>query len=182
MRLRWVVLAAALVLAWSAPPGGRGLRPASRAGSFDDPASESSRAADRIVQELGPQGADLVVRWSSDGPTVDEPAFRDPVAATVAGLRARPEITSVTTWYDTQAPALLSTDRRATYAWSSPGPPTRTTRPPRTRNCRPALATPGYGPRSAAPTAALYESNVQTTKDITRAEPFPCRCCWCCSC
>ncbi|SCL49173.1 MMPL family transporter [Micromonospora peucetia] len=170
VRLRWVVLAAALVLVAVGSTWGVGVFGQLTGGGFDDPASESSRAADRIVQELGPQGADLVVLWSSDGPTVDEPAFRDPVAATVAGLRARPEITSVTTWYDTQAPALLSTDRRATYALVQLRAADKDDKAAAYEELRPALATPGVRTEVGGATAALYESNVQTTKDITRAE------------
>ena len=112
-------------------------------GGFDDPASESSRAAERITRELGPQGADLVVLWSSDTSTVDQPAFRDPVAATVAGLRARPEITSVTTWYDTAAPVLLSTDRRATYALVQLRAANKDDKAAAYEELRPALTAPG---------------------------------------
>ncbi|MEV0877133.1 MMPL family transporter [Micromonospora echinofusca] len=170
VRLRWSVLAAALVLVAVGSTWGVGVFGQLTGGGFDDPASESSRAAERITRELGPQGADLVVLWSSDGPTVDEPAFRDPVAATVAGLRQRSEITSVTTWYDTQAPALLSTDRRATYALIQLRAADKDDKAAAYEELRPALATPGVRTEVGGATAALQESNAQTTEDITRAE------------
>ncbi|MFG1888453.1 MMPL family transporter [Micromonospora sp. NPDC049051] len=170
VRLRWSVLAAALVLVAVGSTWGVGVFGQLTGGGFDDPASESSRAAERITRELGPQGADLVVLWSSAGPTVDQPAFRDPVAATVAGLRARPDITSVTTWYDTQAPALLSTDRRATYALIQLRAADKDDKAAAYEELRPALAAPGVRTEVGGATAALQESNAQTTEDITRAE------------
>ncbi|MEH1100341.1 MMPL family transporter [Micromonospora sp. CPCC 205561] len=170
VRLRWSVLAAAVVLVAVGSTWGVGVFGQLTGGGFDDPASESSRAAERITRELGPQGADLVVLWSSDGATVDQPAFRDPVAATVAGMRAHPEITSVTTWYDTQAPTLLSTDRRATYALVQLRAADKDDKAAAYEELRPALAAPGVRTEIGGATAALYESNTQTTKDITRAE------------
>ncbi|RLK22960.1 RND superfamily putative drug exporter [Micromonospora sp. M71_S20] len=170
VRLRWSVLAAALVLVAVGSTWGVGVFGQLTGGGFDDPASESSRAAERITRELGPQGADLVVLWSSDASTVDQPAFRDPVAATVARLRERPEITSVTTWYDTQAPVLLSTDRRATYALVQLRAADKDDKAAAYEELRPALAAPGVRTEVGGATAALQESNTQTTKDITRAE------------
>ncbi|MGC4787784.1 MMPL family transporter [Micromonospora sp. DT178] len=170
VRLRWSVLAAALVLVAVGSTWGVGVFGQLTGGGFDDPASESSRAAERITRELGPQGADLVVLWSSDASTVDQPAFRDPVAATVARLRERPEITSVTTWYDTQAPVLLSTDRRATYALVQLRAADKDDKAAAYEELRPALDAPGVRTEVGGATAALQESNTQTTKDITRAE------------
>ncbi|KAB1137605.1 MMPL family transporter [Micromonospora sp. DSM 115977] len=170
VRLRWAVLAAALVLVAVGSTWGAGVFGQLTGGGFDDPASESSRAAERIDRELGPQGADLVVLWSSDTASVDQPAFRDPVTATVTGLRARSEITSVTTWYDTQAPALLSTDRRATYALIQLRAADKDDKTAAYEELRPALDAPGVRTEVGGATAALHESNTQTTKDITRAE------------
>ncbi|MFG2008254.1 MMPL family transporter [Micromonospora sp. NPDC048868] len=170
VRLRWAVLAAALVLVAVGSTWGAGVFGQLTGGGFDDPASESSWAAERIDRELGPQGADLVVLWSSDTASVDQPAFRDPVTATVTGLRARPEITSVTTWYDTQAPALLSTDRRATYALIQLRAADKDDKTAAYEELRPALDAPGVRTEVGGATAALQESNTQTTKDITRAE------------
>ncbi|MEU7997884.1 MMPL family transporter [Micromonospora sp. NPDC049060] len=170
VRLRWAVLAAALVLVAVGSTWGAGVFGQLTGGGFDDPASESSRAAERIDRELGPQGADLVVLWSSDTASVDQPAFRDPVTATVTGLRARSEITSVTTWYDTQAPALLSTDRRATYALIQLRAADKDDKTAAYEELRPALDAPGVRTEVGGATAALQESNTQTTKDITRAE------------
>ncbi|MGN9808491.1 MMPL family transporter [Micromonospora sp. BQ11] len=170
VRLRWAVLAAALVLVAVGATWGAGVFGQLTGGGFDDPASESSRAAERISAELGPQGADLVVLWSSDATTVDQPAFRDPVAATVDRLRGRAEVTSVVTWYDTQAPGLVSTDRRATYAAVQLRASDEDGKTEAYEALRPALDAPGLRTEVGGTVAFLHDANTRTTEDITRAE------------
>ncbi|MFG3705066.1 MMPL family transporter [Micromonospora sp. NPDC047670] len=170
VRLRWAVLAAALVVVAVGSTWGTGVFGQLTGGGYDDPASESSRAAERITAELGPQGADLVVLWSSDGATVEQATFRDPVTATVTGLRGHPEVSSVTTWYDTQAPALLSTDRRATYALVQLRAADEDGKTAAYEDLRPALTAPGVRTEVGGAVAFLHEANRQTTEDITRAE------------
>lgn len=170
VRLRWAVLAAALVVVAVGSTWGAGVFGQLTGGGYDDPASESSRAAERITAELGPQGADLVVLWSSDAVTVEQPTFRDPVTATVTGLRAHPEVSSVTTWYDTRAPALLSTDRRATYALVRLRAADEDGKTAAYEDLRPALTAPGVRTEVGGAVAFLHEANRQTTEDITRAE------------
>lgn len=170
VRLRWAVLAAALVVVAVGSTWGAGVFGQLTGGGYDDPASESSRAAERITAELGPQGADLVVLWSSDAVTVEQPTFRDPVTATVTGLRAHPEVSSVTTWYDTRAPALLSTDRRAIYALVRLRAADEDGKTAAYEDLRPALTAPGVRTEVGGAVAFLHEANRQTTEDITRAE------------
>ncbi|MEV4200899.1 MMPL family transporter [Micromonospora globbae] len=170
VRLRWGVLAAAVLLAAVGATWGAGVFGQLTGGGFDDPASESSRAYARITDELGPQGADLVVLWSSDTATADQPAFRDPVTATVSRLRERPEVTSVTTWYDSGAPALLATDRRATYALVRLRGGDEDGKTAAFRALRPVLETPGVRTQIGGNVPFLEEANTRTTEDITRAE------------
>jgi len=164
------VLAAAVLLAAVGATWGAGVFGQLTGGGFDDPASESSRAYARISDELGPQGADLIVLWSSDTATADQPAFRDPVTATVSRLRERPEVTSVTTWYDSGAPALLATDRRATYALVRLRGGDEDGKTVAFRALRPVLETPGVRTQIGGSVPFLEEANTRTTEDITRAE------------
>ncbi|SCG69367.1 putative drug exporter of the RND superfamily [Micromonospora echinaurantiaca] len=170
VRLRWAVLAAAVLLVVVGSTWGAGVFGQLTGGGFDDPASESSRAYERITDELGPQGADVIVLWSSDSVSADQPAFRDPVTATVTRLRERPEVVSVTTWYDTQAPALLATDRRATYALIQLRPADEDGKTAAYEALRPAIETPGVRTETGGNVPFLHEANRQTTEDITRAE------------
>ena len=96
VRLRWAVLAAGLALAVVGVTWGAGVFGALTSGGFEDPGSESTRAVERITAELGDQDVDILALYSSDGATVDEPAFRQPVEAALDALRARPEVESVT--------------------------------------------------------------------------------------
>ncbi|MGS2614684.1 MMPL family transporter [Micromonospora sp. LZ34] len=170
VRLRWVVLAAAVLLVAVGSTWGAGVFGQLTGGGYDDPASESSRAYERITDELGPQGADVIVLWSSDSVTADQPAFRDPVAATVARLRGHPAVASVTTWYDTRAPALLATDRRATYALVQLRAADEDGKTAAYEELRPALETPGVRTGTGGNVPFLHEANRQTTEDISRAE------------
>jgi RND superfamily putative drug exporter len=172
VRLRWAVLAAALVLMAVGATWGAGVFDSVKGGGFDDPASESSRARDRITAELGNQEIDVLVLYASDTATVQDPVFRDSVTATLQRLRQRPEVASVTSWYDTQSPALVATDRHATYALvqlRATGEDGKTTA---YASLRPALDAPGLTTRAGGVVPFLDEANRQSVEDITRAEMF----------
>ncbi|MGY1606333.1 MULTISPECIES: MMPL family transporter [unclassified Geodermatophilus] len=82
---------------------------------FEDPASESARAAELAVRELGRDSPDVVVLYRSDDLVVDDPAYREAVTASLAGLPGG-VVERTTTWFDTGAEPLVSEDRRSTYA------------------------------------------------------------------
>ncbi|GAB3160617.1 MMPL family transporter [Micromonospora sonneratiae] len=170
VRLRWVVLAAAVLLALVGVTWGTGVFGSLTGGGFEDPASESSRVQKRITEALGSHGADLLVLYSSDATTVDQPAFRDPVTATLDRVRQRPEVASLTTWYDTQEPSLVAKDRHATYAMIV----LRTDDEDRKRDAydalRPVLDAPGVTTEVGGPVAIQATATDQTTEDITKAE------------
>jgi trehalose monomycolate/heme transporter len=113
-RRRWVV---ALALAFVAFAGvwGTGVFGAMTGGGFEDPDSESSRAAAVAERELGRDGGDVVVLYSSDERTVDDPAYASAVQQSLDGL---PDdvVTEAVTFFGTGAPQLVSDDRSATYA------------------------------------------------------------------
>ena len=113
-RRRWVV-AASLAFVVFAGVWGTGVFAHLTGGGFEDPHSESSRAAEVAFQELGRDSADVVVLYRSADATVDDPAFE---AAVTGSLAALPQalLERTTTFYGTHAPQLVSTDRHATYA------------------------------------------------------------------
>lgn len=170
VRLRWVVLAAALALVVVGATWGASVFGQLTGGGFDDPASESSRAVARINEELGPQGADVIVLFSSETATVDQPAFRDPVAGTLSRLREHPEVRSVTSWYETQVPSLLATDRQATYALVQLRADDEDAKTAAYDELLPAFETPGVTTETGGTVPFLHVANEQTTEDITRAE------------
>jgi len=116
VRLRWWVIAGAVALVIIGAGWGAGVFAVLSGGGFDDPNSPSSRANARIEQEIGPQGADVLVLYTNASATVDDAALRGPVTAALDQLRGRPEVVQVVSYYATNAPELVSTDRHATYA------------------------------------------------------------------
>jgi RND superfamily putative drug exporter len=113
-RRRWVV---ALTLAFVVFAGvwGTGVFGQLTGGGFEDPDAESSRAGEVAAEALGREGSDVIVLYRSAELTVDDPAFEDAVTGSLAAL---PEdvVERSTTFWATQAPQLVSEDRRATYA------------------------------------------------------------------
>ncbi|MEV0328304.1 MMPL family transporter [Micromonospora echinospora] len=170
VRMRWGVLAAALALVVVGATWGASVFGQLTGGGFDDPASESSRALTRINEELGPQGADVIVLFSDDATTVDQPAFRDPVTATLTRLREHPEVRQVTSWYETQAPSLVSDDRRATYALVQLRATDEDDKTAAYDDLVPAFDTPGVRTETGGTVPFLHVANEQTTEDITKAE------------
>jgi uncharacterized membrane protein YdfJ with MMPL/SSD domain len=112
---RWWVLTLSAVVVLIGAAWGSGVFGLLSGGGFDDPASESSRAYTRITAELGRQDQDVIVLYTDPHATADQPEFAEPVRAVVARLRQRSEVVTVTSWYDTPAPALVSNDRHETY-------------------------------------------------------------------
>ncbi|MFE0590384.1 MMPL family transporter [Micromonospora echinospora] len=170
VRLRWAVLAAGLALVVVGATWGAAVFGQLTGGGFDDPGSESSRALARINEELGPQGADVIVLFSDDATTVDQPAFRDPVTATLTRLREHPEVRQVTSWYETQAPTLVSDDRRATYALVQLRATDEDDKTAAYDDLVPAFDTPGVRTETGGTVPFLHVANEQTTEDITKAE------------
>ncbi|GAA3160209.1 MMPL family transporter [Blastococcus jejuensis] len=113
-RRRWVV-ALALAFVTFAVTWGTGVFGQLTGGGFEDPDSESTRAGEVAAQELGREGSDVIVLYRSDGLTVDDPAFQE---AVTESLDALPDdvVEQATTFWATQAPQLVSEDRRSTYA------------------------------------------------------------------
>ena len=113
-RRRWVVALAVAFLAF-AGIWGTGVFGQMTGGGFEDPDSESSLAGEVAARELGRGGGDVVVLYSSDGLTVDDPAY---AAAVQQSLAALPDdvVEESVTFFGTGAPQLVSDDRRSTYA------------------------------------------------------------------
>ncbi len=114
-RRRWWVITAAIAFLAFAGVWGTGVFGSLTGAGFDDPASDSARAAQRAAAELGRDDADVVVLYRSEDRTVDDPAFRQAVTGTLGALPAT-VVERATTYYSTGAPALVSADRHATYA------------------------------------------------------------------
>lgn len=170
VRLRWAVLAVGAALVVVGVTWGVGVFGVLSSGGFDDPRSGSSRAAERIEQELGRQDFDVLVLYSSPTATVDDPGLRDPVTATLAALRQRPEVDSVVSYYDTRAPNLVSTDRHATYAAIQLRADEENQKLDALEAVTPALSAPGVRTEVGGLIPFLRDANHQVESDIVKAE------------
>jgi uncharacterized membrane protein YdfJ with MMPL/SSD domain len=169
-RFRWLVVAAALIVLVVGTGWGSGVFGSLTTGGFDDPNSESARAAQRIPGALGRQDIDLVVLYSSATSTVDDPTFRQPVTATLDVLRHRPEVANVVSFYDTAAPALVSTDRHATYAAVTLNASGDDAKAAAYETVRSALAAPGVSTQVGGVVAFQSTADELTEADIVRGE------------
>jgi uncharacterized membrane protein YdfJ with MMPL/SSD domain len=172
VQVRWWVVAAALALVAVGATWGAGVFGSLTGGGYADPGSESNRAATAIAEQLGRPDPDLLVLWSSGTATVDDPGFRSAVVAESARLRADPEIAAVTGYYDTQAPALVSTDRHATYATVELAAGDADAKMAAYRRIASDFAVQGLKTEVGGLVAFGEQANSQTEKDITRAEIF----------
>ena len=166
-RRRWVV-AAFLAFLVFAGLWGTGVFTAMTGGGFDDPGSESSRAAAAAEEALGRDAADVVVLYTSPSMTVDDPAYRQAVTATMAALPAD-AVTRKLTFFETQAPPLVSADRRSTYAvlTLAGDADQRTANLERIEG---QLAAPGLEVRLGGGETVNRDINERTSEDIARAE------------
>jgi RND superfamily putative drug exporter len=67
-------------------------------GGFEDPGSDSYRAAEVAAERLGRDDADVIVLYRSEALTVDDAAFEQAVTATLAALPSGVVDRTVTTW------------------------------------------------------------------------------------
>jgi RND superfamily putative drug exporter len=173
VRHRFTVLAAAVVLVVIGATWGAGVFGALTGGGYADKDSEANRAYTRIAAEVGIENPDLIVLWSSDTATVDQPAMKDAVTAAVARIRGLPQVRSVTSVIDTPAAtALVSTDRHATYAAVRLQPGDEDDKVAGYHAIEGDLAAAGLTTQVGGAVAFLDQANTQTEKDIVRAEIF----------
>ena len=166
-RRRWVVGLALLFVAFGAV-WGTGVFGSLTGGGFEDPHSESSRAAQVAEQTLGRSAGDVVVLYRSADRTVDDPAFREAVTSTIGALP--PDVVQrATTFWSSSAPFLVSSDRHATYAvlTLAGGEDKRTAG---LEEIEGDLAAPGLQTRVGGGTTINRDVNERVSADIATAE------------
>jgi trehalose monomycolate/heme transporter len=167
-RRRWV-LAAAGVFVVVAAVWGTGVFSSLAGGGFEDPSSDSARAAQQAKQVFGRHGADVVVVYSSPTLTVDDAAFRASAQRTLAALPQR-YVAKVTSYWNSKAPELVSADRHATYAVLELAGADGDAREDALAEIRDELAAPGLSTKVGGQTAIDHDIDSQVAEDIGRAE------------
>ena len=166
-RRRWV-LALAVAFLGVAGVWGTGVFGKLSSGGFADPASDSVRASQLAADRLGRDDADVIMLYRSVDRTVDDPAYRQAVTATLGAL-PRSAVDRVTTYWDSHAAQLVSADRKQTYAvLRLVGAEDQ--RKDELAAIEGRLAAPGLQTRVGGGTAINRDINDQVSKDIGRAE------------
>jgi uncharacterized membrane protein YdfJ with MMPL/SSD domain len=114
---RWpaAVLVAAVIFVGIAAVVGTRVFGALSGGGFQDPASESVRADDRLTAasgQLADGGLIALVRMGQD---VNTPAAREEIGRVVQTIVRDPAVAQVLTYYATQSPAFVSKDGQSTF-------------------------------------------------------------------
>ena len=138
-------------------------------GGFDDPGSDSYRAAELLDDRLGRDDADVVVLWSSETLTVDDAAFERAVTSTVAALPTR-DVVGAATWWSTGSPAFVSDDRRVTFAALRLAGADDEARDAAFERIEDELAAPGLETRVGGRTPTFATISETISSDIARAE------------
>jgi len=168
-RRAWAVFISGLAVVAAAAIFGLGVFGQLGNGGFEDPASESAKQLALEQSTFGGHEADVVAVYSSATRTVDDPAFADAVRQTLASLPGG-SVQRAVTWFDTQAPALVSPDRHATRVIITLAGVGQDAKSRSWDEVRDDLAAPGLTTNLAGQWAVYGDVNSQVSKDIARAE------------
>jgi uncharacterized membrane protein YdfJ with MMPL/SSD domain len=115
-RARRLTLVIAVVFALAAGAWGTGVFSKLTTGnSFTPPDSQSNRETNLAASVFGRNDADVVVLYHSPALTVGDPAYRQAVTASLAGVPAS-DVRRVTTYWSSGQPTMVSAGRHSTYA------------------------------------------------------------------
>ena len=144
--------------------------------NFTPPASQSQHEANVADQVFGRNDADVVVLYHSATMTVADPAYRQAVTAALSSL-PRADVATVTTYWSSGSPRLVSTDRHSTYAvlqLTGADDAARHTTYDAIKNdlIPPSLAADGMTAKLGGNVALEVAVNNEVTSDIAKAEGF----------
>jgi hypothetical protein len=168
VRLRWLLVAVTLAFVAVGAAWGGSVFDRLSSGGFDDPDSESAQAIERIATELGRQDADVVVLYSSETTTVDDPAVRDPITDTLDDLRRDPHVVGVVSYYDAESPTLVAADRHSTYATITLDADDDDTKLAAYEEIESGLAAPGVTTQVGGVVAFQAAADEQVERDLAR--------------
>lgn len=166
-------LAIGIIIVIGAGIYGAGVFDSLAQGGFDDPGSESAIERDREQQEFGNLSPDVIAIFSSDTLAVDDPQFRAEVQDVLDDLPGG-TTSSVTDYWTTQDPRLLSEDKQATQVVISLAGDGQNAMSQNYEELRPALEPDGAEVTVAVTGswAVFGDVNRIVAEDLARAEVF----------
>ncbi|MFC4329083.1 MMPL family transporter [Streptomyces andamanensis] len=138
-------------------------------GGFEDPGSDSRKAA-QIAERAFPQRApDAVVVYRDKTRTVDDPAFRKSVTETVQAL-PKSSVSGFSTFWMTKMPAQVSHDRHATYVAINLQGADDNAKEVSYKAIKDKLAAPGLETLRGGPVPTGHQASDEIGKDLGLAE------------
>ncbi|MFG3257191.1 MMPL family transporter [Streptomyces sp. NPDC048172] len=178
-RRRWWVVVAAVLLAVLGGVWGTGTFGTLTGGAgFDDPRSESVSADRKLAGPLGRDSADLVVLYSSEDHTVDDPAFAAPVREALDDV-PREEVARLDSYWSLRegsaerAGDFVSRDRHSAYAtvqFAADGDQDQVAALEKIKDRFTVPDSSGVTVRFGGTAAMTEQVNARTGADIARAE------------
>ena len=138
-------------------------------GGFDDPNTEASKELAHEQDVFGNKSVDVVAIYRSKDLEVTDPAFKAEVEETLAGI---PDgtTTSVATFWDTNDPSMVSTDKHATTVMISLAGEGQAELAEKNDLVVPALEADDLETQIAGPWAVYKGVNETVSEDLARAE------------
>jgi len=168
-RRRWWVIAAAVAFMAFGGLWGTGVFGEVTGAGFEDPNSDSARATVALDATLGRDDADVIVLYTSDSATVDDPGYQRALTDTVQALPSD-IVTTAQTFYSTGSPAFVSQDRRSTYVVLQLSGTDIDARSEQFQAIEGGLDAPGLSEQAGGAAAVNRDINDRVGADIGRAE------------
>ncbi|WP_017572590.1 MMPL family transporter [Nocardiopsis halotolerans] len=173
-RWRWAVLAATALFAVFSGVWGSGVFSDVSDSGFEDPDSESSRAARVLEEELGHDGVDVVAVYRSDEIRVDNPTFAAAIQR-IAEDMPEDAVADFDTYLDedlgrTERGMLVSEDQQATYVPVTLSGETRADRLHQYGEAAEHLSSSNLEVHLGGPVAIEHELMESAESDVVRAE------------
>ncbi len=165
----WAVFIGGIAVVIAAAIYGVGVFGSLSNGGFEDPKSQSARELAVEQATFGGREADFVAIYSSPTLKVTDPAFKEAVTSTIAGL-PREGVQRTISWYDTQAPGLVSQDQHATRVLVTLAGEQQADKAESRDQVFSHLRAPGLTTNVAGQWAVFGDVNSQVSEDIARAE------------
>ncbi|MFF0204069.1 MMPL family transporter [Streptomyces sp. NPDC005017] len=138
-------------------------------GGFEDPGSDSRRAA-QLAEKAFPQRApDAVVVYRDKDRTVDDPGFRDAVVGQLEKL-PKSEVTGVAHFWMTKMPSMVSRDRHSTYVALNLAGDNDNAKEESYKAVIDKLAAPGVESLRGGPVPTGHQAGEEIGKDLGAAE------------
>ncbi len=164
-----VVLMVGIFAVLGAAAYGAGVFDSLSQGGFDDPKTESARELVAERDAFGNKTVDVVAIYSSDSLSVDDPGFERAVNDVLTNL-PKDTVASVTSYYDTGAKDLVSTDRQGTQVLISLAGETQNEYLENYDELAPHLGATGLETDLAGPFSVYNDVNHISETDLRKAE------------